>query len=71
MYPEQIRLKSVLFNQGMSGLWRRLRESFAWTSALNVFVAKNIIVEQVVEHTRERDGWRGVSFVARIPLEKH
>ena len=68
MYPDQVRLKSVLFNQGIGGLWRRLREVFSWNSVLNVFVARNIRLEQVVEHEPQRDGWRGISFVARIPL---
>lgn len=71
MYPEQVRLKSILFNQGAVALWGRLRESFARQSALNIFVAKNIVVEQVVEHHIERDGWRGISFVARVPLNKN
>lgn len=71
MYPDQVRLKSVLFNKGVSGLWRRFREALSWSSALNVFVAKNIILERVVEHEPERDGWRGISFVARVPLAKN
>ena len=71
MYPDQVRLKSVLFNQGISGLWRRIKEVFSWGSALNAFVAKNIILERVTEYEYERDGWRGISFVARVPLKNN
>jgi hypothetical protein len=67
MYVEQLKLKSVLFTQGLFGLWEVTHRLFDFASNINVFTAKSIKVTDVTEWTTARDGFRGLAFTAAMP----
>lgn len=67
VYVEQLRLKSVFFNRGWSGLASIVSKLWAPATSINVFAAKSIKLEAVTEWSSERDGFRGISFSAALP----
>lgn len=67
MYVEYLRLKSVLFTRGVTGLWEVTRRLFDFSSNINVFTAQSIKISDVNEWTVSRDGFRGLAFTAAFP----
>lgn len=67
MYVEYLRLKSVFFTRGLTGLWEVTRRLFDFSSNINVFTAQSIKISDVKEWTVSRDGFRGLAFTAALP----
>lgn len=67
MYVDQLKLRSIFFNSGLSRLWRCVVDSLALSSNLNVFTAKNIQLESEREIRVEADGFAAILFTVRVP----
>jgi len=67
MYVDQLKLRSIFFNAGLSQLWRCLVGSLALSRNLNVFTAKNIELESVRELHDESDEFAAILFTVQVP----
>ena len=69
MYPDQLRLRELSFDSGISIVPELVRESFNFEKSQRVFTARNIIVSRVVQSKADDEGFSAVLFDARIPRE--
>jgi len=69
MYPDQLRLRGLSFNSGISILPDLVRQSFNLEKGQHVFTARNIVVSRIVKSKADDGGFSAVSFDARIPGE--
>lgn len=67
MYVDQLRLRSLFFDSGISKLRELYSQSFAFKHNLNVFSARNIQLSRVVESNAADNGFAAILFDARIP----
>ena len=67
MYVDQLRLRSVFFDSGISKLWELFTQSVLFQHNLNVFMARNIQISDVVEMHGSNDAFSAILFDARIP----
>ena len=69
MYPDQLRLRELSFDSGISIVPELVRESFNFEKSQRVFTARNIVVSRVVQSKADDGGFSAVLFDARIPRE--
>jgi len=69
MYPNQLRLRELSFDSGVSIVPELVKESFNFERSQRVFTARNIVVSRVVESKADDGGFSAVLFDARIPRE--
>jgi hypothetical protein len=69
MYPDQLRLRELSFDSGVSIVPQLLKESLSFERSQHVFTARNIVVSRVVESQADDGGFSAVLFDARIPRE--
>ena len=69
MYPDQLRLRELSFDSGISILRDLVKRSFNLEKGQHVFTARSIVVSRIVESRADDGGFSAVSFDARIPRE--
>lgn len=69
MYSDQLRLRELSFDSGISILPELVRGAFDFERGKRVFTARNVVVSRIVQSNADGAGFSGVSFDARIPLE--
>lgn len=67
MYVDQLRLRSLFFDSGISKLRDLYEQSFDFERNLNVFSARNIEISHIVESHAADSGFSAIIFDARIP----
>ena len=69
MYPDQLRMRELSFDSGVSIVPELLKESLSFKKSQHVFTARNIVVSRVVRSQGDDGGFSAVLFDARIPRE--
>ncbi len=69
MYREQLRLRALSFDSGISIFPRLVWQSMSFTNASHVFTARHIEVSRVAEFRDDDRGFSAVVFDAKIPRE--
>jgi hypothetical protein len=69
MYPDQLRLRALSFDSGISIVPDLMRQSVNIEKGQHVFTARNIMVSRVVESKADDGGFSAVLFDARIPRD--
>jgi hypothetical protein len=69
MYTEQLRLRGLSFNSGISRVPELLKQSVNFEKMVHVFTARRIEVSRIVESQADDGGFSAVLFDARIPRE--
>jgi hypothetical protein len=69
MYPDQLRLRELSFDSGISIVPQLLKESLSFERSQHVFTSRNIVMSRVVESQADDGGFSAVLFDARIPRE--
>ena len=69
MYVDQLRLRSIFFDSGISKVRDLLAHSVAFQHNLNVFTARNIELSHVLESRGADEGFSAILFDARIPKD--
>jgi hypothetical protein len=67
MYSDQLKLRSIFFDGGLSRLWRCLVGSIALSQNLNAFTAKNIELLGQREVPPNSQGLAAILFTVRVP----
>lgn len=67
MYVEQLKLRSIFFNGGLSRAFALVGDSIPFQRNLNVFTARKIQVSGVEDGSADERGSAFVTFTARIP----
>lgn len=69
MYPDQLRLRALSFDSGISIVPDLIRQSISFDRSQQVFRARNIVVSRVVESRADDGGFSAELFDAQIPRE--
>lgn len=67
MYTGQVRMKSVFFNEGISGVVSLVGSCFTLNDNLSAFTSRSVMVSNIKRLRRERDGLNAIEFTARVP----
>jgi hypothetical protein len=69
MYPDQVRLRGLSFDSGISFVPELIRMSLNFEEGQHIFTARTILCSRVVESKADGGGFSAVLFDARIPRE--